>query len=62
MTQIFRPRAHADFAALVEEDPPEPSRWAEFERRKAEWLKANPGHWPGEFESFCAQLAEELKL
>lgn len=51
----------ADFASLVE-DEPEPARWAEYERRKALWLKDNPGHWPGELESFCAVLAEEIGL
>lgn len=42
--------------------PPEAERWAEYEARKAAWLRANPGAWPEEIEHVSAVLARELGL
>lgn len=52
---------YADFAAL-DEHAPEHERWAQYEQRKAQWLRDNPGAWPMELASFEAGLAQELGL
>lgn len=48
--------------ALQDDFPSEAERWAEYERRKTEWEAANPGAWPGEYETVCARIVEELGL
>lgn len=48
--------------ALRDALPPESERWQEYERRKAAWMRENPGAWPAEIESTCARFAEELGL
>lgn len=36
--------------------------WQEYNRRKHEWLAANPDHTPQQLEQACQRIAKELGL